>query len=60
MIGKQRYKLAVESFRHVTRMWTSPNLEVLKITKVVDSGTIECRWRVNGHLRGTFGKRKER
>lgn len=61
MAGKQRYKIAVEMFRHVTCcMWASPRLEVIKITKVTDNGTIQCRWRVNGQLRGTFGKGKER
>ena len=61
MVGKQRYKIAIETFRHITHcIWASPKLEVMKITKVTDNGTIECRWRVSGQLRGTFGKGKER
>jgi len=61
MVGKQRYKIFVKTFCHITRfIWASPKLEVIKITKVIDNGTIECRWRVSGQLRGTFGKGKER
>lgn len=61
MVGKQRYKIAVETFRHITSfMWASPKLEVMKITKVIDNGTVECRWRISGQLRGTFGRGKER
>lgn len=60
-VGKQRYKMIVEAFRHITHcMWASPEIKVIKITKVIDSGTIECRWRMCGQLRGTFGRGKER
>lgn len=60
-VGKQQYKIIVETFRYITCcVWAVPKLEVMKINKVIDNGTIECRWRVSGQLRGRFGKGKDR
>jgi len=60
-VGRRQYQTIVESFRYLTYLlWSSPKLEVLKITKMEDNDSIECRWRVNGQIRGSLGRGKDR
>lgn len=60
-VGRRQYQTIVETFRYLTGMiWSSPRLEVLKITKMLDNNSIECRWRVSGQPRGRLGRGKER
>ena len=60
-VGRRRYQAIVESFRYLTYLlWSSPKLEVLKITKMADNDSIECRWRVNGQIRWSLDKGKDR